>query len=144
MFDLPENWDEMANVKGNCYVYAPNMIEIGEAIMIFRDYASAEISIEDLKGCPRIFPDMMAQFLHGFVENISVEKYGKTCIGNTIKISYEVVTEEGVAKAESYIALDSKSEAVFCISASQMGETELEAFAVTEDILKNGQINPNY
>ena len=159
LFDLPKNWNKIDESMeepdcyedgefhdfSECYVYAPEGTDgpdVRENFSITKEHVGSDISGSDLKANSEILAEGMIQEFEGAVEDINVEDCGETAIGDTIKLSYEMQDGDVKAKIEHYMGI-SKGELIY-LTATQVEETGADVFAVVQDILKNGKLNPNY
>ena len=142
LFSLPENWEEEDDSSYDYHVYSTYNEDDAAFIFMLYHYVGLDVSIDEIAKEPEMLTETMSQIVGGAVKNISTEDYGKTCLGDTIKVSYQIEVEGMKAEAQLYMAV--ANENMYYILAMKIGENAEDAFAVTEKVLSEAQFNTEY
>lgn len=143
-FELPQGWEEDYNADDDysTSVYAPG----GDTdtadcfISIGRSYEGEDASITEF-----LKDDTGSEFLKQYftqlgldADNVTVENYGLTCLGETLRCKFVLDMYGVTATVDCYIAcMDGYTYQLFSV---QTADSEEDASAILQQILAEGQV----
>lgn len=143
-FELPQGWEEDydANDDYDTYVYAPGgdtdtadcFISIAHSYE--GDDASITAFLKDEKGT-ELLTEYFTQ-LGVDADDVTVENYGLTCLGETLRCKFVLDMYDVTATVDSYIAC--RDGYVYQLFSVQTADSEEDASAILQGILAEGQV----
>lgn len=146
LFELPKGWEADYSYGYETDTFAPggSVADAGCAISISQEYMGAgRIDITESLSSEAAQEAYIAGFTEGAaytVEDVKIEAYGSTCMGEAMKCSFRAEREEGEMEAVMFlITNENYFSVVFVMAVPDKFE---ETLAVAENILANGRTYP--
>lgn len=146
LFELPKGWEEDYSYGYETETFAPggSVADAGCAVSISHEYMGADkIDIVEGLSSEEAKESYIAGFAEGaayMVEDMKIEAYGSTCMGEAMKCSFRVKGEEGGMEAVMFLITDENYFSVVFVMA--VPDKFEETLAVAENILANGRTYP--
>lgn len=146
LFELPKGWEaEYAYGNYDMYTYAPdgNAAYSGCVIAISGQYATAgSAQIKSMVNNSEEIDRFLSEMFGDDIKDLEVEDYGKTCLGNAFKMSFQIADDTLSGKFEVYLI--AAKDSIYTVYAIQTDHADEDPFVVVEDILQNGRVNDKY
>ncbi|HKM34350.1 MAG TPA: hypothetical protein VJY54_06375 [Lachnospiraceae bacterium] len=143
LFDLPSEWDrDYENEEGTEYVFAPggDAAFAGCMILFNREYLGSEVyDITDICSSQEsidAYKKYLQEIWGDIVSNIEITEYGKTCMGNAIKITFQTKDGDYEDTTEWYTITD--DDYIYSMEVIALPDCDRDVFAIAETILTNG------
>ncbi len=146
LFELPKGWAEDYSYGYETETFAPggSVADAGCAVSISHEYMGADkIDITEIlsnQGAIDAYTAGFAASASYEMEDMKIEPYGSTCMGEAMKFTFRAKNEEGEIEAVMFLITDENYFSVVFVTANT--DKFEETMAVAENILANGRIYP--
>ena len=146
LFELPKGWAEDYSYGYETETFAPggSVADAGCAVSISHEYMGADkIDITEILSSQGAIDAYTAGFAASAsyeMEDMKIEPYGSTCMGEAMKFTFRAKNEEGEIEAVMFLITDENYFSVVFVTANT--DKFEETMAVAENILANGRIYP--
>lgn len=143
LFDLPSVWDrDYENEEGTEFVYAPggDAAFAGCMIVLSREYLGTEVyDVTDICSSEESIDEYRKYLQENWgdtVSHIEITEYGKTCMGNAIKVTFQ--TKDGDYEYSTAWYLITDNDYVYNMEVIALPDCGTDAFTIAESILSKG------
>ena len=142
MFSLPSDWDrdyEYGNYSEYAYAPAGDAAFAGCVISFSREYMGSDsFNITDVLSSEEeteAYMEYLREILGEGVKQIDISDYGNTCMGNAIKVTYEI-TDDMQGNVQWYMITD--EDYAYSMQVVTLSDCDIDLSEIAENILKNG------
>ena len=142
MFTLPSDWDRDYEYGDYSeYAYAPtgDAAFAGCVISFSREYMGSDsFNIADVFSSEeetQAYMEYLREILGEGVKQIDISDYGNTCMGNAIKVTYEI-TDDMQGNVQWYMITD--EDYAYSMQVVALSDCDIDVSEIAENILQNG------